>query len=347
MKKRLLLILTLLLMLLLPSLALAGDGSATRTYVIKKGDTLWGVSQRFIKDPHYWPNLWSNNPFISNPHLIYPGQTVAIYDGRIEIVPEVEQKATEPVATPAEPVTETVAVVAEPLPEPQDEIFIKTMGGFSGFVTLDQIKSSGTLIDATDNRLLMSAGETVFCEMVDLANTTPGDAFSLVEVGVEVRHPVTDEPVGNLVAEVGTLEITGINDTVATARIIDSKREIHRTNLLVPFMPPLIEVALKESSQPAEGVIIASMEGKIGIGQYDIIYIDLGADQGVEPGNLLYISRQRKPSAFIVNKTDVSLPDVLLGAVVVLETTERTSSALVLKAVETLTLGDRVTTISQ
>lgn len=221
------------------------------------------------------------------------------------------------------------------------------MGGFSGFVTLDQIESAGTLIDATDNRLLMAAGDTVFCEMENLAATQPGDAFSLVEVGVAVEHPKTGQPVGNLVAEVGTVEILSINDTVATARIIDAKREVHRTNLLVPFMPPLIEVALKESTQPADGVIISSMEGKIGIGQHDVVYIDLGAAQGIEPGNLLYVSRERVPSDFIVNKAEVKLPDVLLGAIVILETTETTASGLVIKATEALVHGDRVTTINE
>ena len=56
-------------------------------YTVKQGDTLWDISQRFIKDPYYWPNLWSNNPDIGNPHLIYPGQKLRIYNGRIEIIP--------------------------------------------------------------------------------------------------------------------------------------------------------------------------------------------------------------------------------------------------------------------
>ncbi len=43
-------------------------------YVIQKGDTLWGLSNRFLKDPHYWPDLWSRNPAVTNPHFIYPGQ---------------------------------------------------------------------------------------------------------------------------------------------------------------------------------------------------------------------------------------------------------------------------------
>src|SRR5512138_2242526 len=49
-------------------------------YVIQKGDTLWGLSERFMKDSRYWPNLWARNPeHITNPHFIFPGQKLKFY----------------------------------------------------------------------------------------------------------------------------------------------------------------------------------------------------------------------------------------------------------------------------
>ena len=47
-------------------------------YVIQQGDTLWGLCDRFIKDPFYWPNLWARNQAITNPHPIFPGQRLRI-----------------------------------------------------------------------------------------------------------------------------------------------------------------------------------------------------------------------------------------------------------------------------
>lgn len=344
------LLLTLALLVFLPALVTAADKPAARTYVIKKGDTLWGISQRFIKDPYYWPNLWSNNPFIANPHLIYPGQKVAIYDGRIELVPEFpksdEAKAEESTA-PAPSSEAAVAEPAEELPVVQEAITIRTMGGAEGFVSQDQIDSAGTLIDATDNRLLMATGDTVFCDMKNLSGTNPGDIFSLVEVGAEVFHPVSGQPMGKQVAEVGSLEVLSVNDSVATARIINATREIHRTNLLIPFKAPMMEIDLKRSEQPAEGVIISAKESKIGIGQNDIIYIDLGSADGVEPGNMVNLIRKRKPSDFIVKKTEVNLPDVLLGAAVILTTEQHTASALVIKSVQALYRGDQVIAVTE
>src|SRR4030042_4051024 len=51
---------------------------AEGVYTIKKGDTLWDISSRFLKDPFLWPSLWQRNPYITNPHWIFPGQPIRL-----------------------------------------------------------------------------------------------------------------------------------------------------------------------------------------------------------------------------------------------------------------------------
>jgi hypothetical protein len=326
-------------LLLLPLAATAQEGA--RTYVIKKGDTLWGISERFIKDPYYWPGLWANNPDIRNPHFIYPGQTLAIYDGRIELIP----------AYPSAPAAATAIEADAPLPwaslpEPSPAITINTLGGARGFIGEDEIAHAGILVDTVDNRILMASGDKVFVKPHDPAAIRPGDRFSLIAVGERILHPVTGQPIGYQVAALGSLQITESGRKVATAVITDSFREIQRGALLVPWQPQVQEVELKKSVHELSGYLIAGGDEKIALSQFDVIFVDLGAADGLSVGNLLYISRQRMATELAYGQEKLQLPDVLLGSAVVLETGPHTASALMLKSVDSMYRGDRVTTVT-
>jgi hypothetical protein len=87
-------------------------------YTIKQGDTLWDISAKFLKDPFLWPKLWQRNPYITNPHWIYPGQPVRIVPAE-ELMKEVPKEAVkEPEIKKAEPTpAEGKPPVAEGKPE--------------------------------------------------------------------------------------------------------------------------------------------------------------------------------------------------------------------------------------
>ncbi len=320
-------------LLLLPLSALAQG--EMQTYVIKQGDTLWGISQKFLKDPNYWPSLWSNNPFVTNPHLIYPGQKVAIYDGRIELVPVGEEKYPEGGQTE----------FAAELPIPQESVTINIHQGALGFISQEEFDAAGTLVDTVDNRLLIGTGETVFLEMGNLASAMPGDIYALFEVKDPVLHPVTQRKMGYKVDELGTLQITEIDDEVATGEITKAFIEIQRGAKLRPHQPAQTVIELKRAEQELSGTLIEAQDGRLALSQYDVIYVDLGTDDGLQVGNLLNISRPRDASALILKNKNLKLPDVLLGSALVIETQARTAAALVLKVTEPLYRGDRLTTV--
>jgi nucleoid-associated protein YgaU len=56
----------------------APSPEAATSYTIKRGDTLWDISNTFYRDPFLWPFIWKANPYITNPDLIYPGNKLAI-----------------------------------------------------------------------------------------------------------------------------------------------------------------------------------------------------------------------------------------------------------------------------
>lgn len=329
------------ILLLLPLAALASENP--QIYTIKKGDTLWGISQRFLKDPYYWPNLWSHNPDIPNPHFIYPGQKLAIYDDRIEIVPAEPSGDESGMTEQAQPIEEPVE--QQPIIEPQEEITVKVPGGGIGFISMDGLESSGRIVDTVDSRLIIGEGDTVFVEMNDLDGTIPGTRYHIYKLDGMVQHPADGHDVGYRVIELGTLEITDVNEEVATARITDSVREIERDAKIVPYQFTDKVVSLKRQDRDLSGYLVASLRGQTSIGQFDLVYTDLGAADGLEVGNLVYVSRPRGNSESNISK--LKLPDVLVGQAVIVDVKENTSAAMILKAANTMKLGDRISTYSE
>jgi hypothetical protein len=304
-------------------------------YTVKKGDTLWDISSRFIKDPYYWPNLWSHNPSIGNPHLIYPGQKLRIFAGRIEIVPADATRVAEAAAYPAS----IIAGIS----------LVDVYGGAMSFISITDAASLGTLVDTVDNRVLMAAGEPVFLEMDDLGAVAPGQHLQLLELGTQVTHPLTNQPVGYQVNHLGVAEVTEVTPSVAVALIRESTREIERGTLVRPYTEPSDQIAPKPAQLYLDGFVIAADQGKIALSQLDVIHVDLGADAGLEIGNELAIFRERPPvkATRPVNQPgEVALPEIPLGTALVIEVQAETAAALVVTvADQPIYRGDRVKTL--
>lgn len=325
-----------LLLMIWPAIACAKEEPII--YTVKQGDTLWDVSQRFIKDPYYWPNLWSHNPAIGNPHLIFPGQKLRIYDGRIEIIP-VSGGSSSAVGA---------AVVT-----PEEIFLIPTYGGAQSFITSQEVDTLGTLVDTVDNRVLLSTGDTVFLEMQDLAATKPGDVYELIKLGPRIFHParekqfghqLSDHSIGFQTIRLGTVEITEVTPTVAVATITNSLREIERGARLLPYRPVPDHIPLLPAKETLNGYILSDDVGRLAMGQWEIILIDIGSDSGLQVGNELDIYRKRHATEQAEKQT-LELPDIDLGDAVVLEVQSGFAEALITRT-STLPIyrGDQVRT---
>jgi len=335
---RRLLLLTLVLVI---STAFPAAAEEDQIYTIKKGDTLWGLSQRFIEDPYYWPNMWADNPAITNPHLIFPGQKIRIQDGRLEIIPayaEAKQKAPEAPATDQNK--------EEPLPEPEEVVQIKAASGSQGFIRTDET-ALGTLVDSVDNRVLLTEKDVVFLKMKDNNSVTVGDTYGLYINSNEVKHPLTGQKIGTMMNNLGYLQVTGIDNGTVTAKIGDVFREVERGAELFEYVPPHLELTLKRGTSELHGFIVATRDEKLTMGTNDVVFVNLGSDDGLESGNLFYIYRPRQASDEMLQKAgEISLPDAVLGAAVVIEVRAKTASAIIIKSVDAMYIGDRVTLVT-
>lgn len=61
-----------------------------QVYVVRAGDTLWGISKVYFADGNYWSKLWSVNKSITNPHLILVGDRISFTTGTFSQPPSIQ-----------------------------------------------------------------------------------------------------------------------------------------------------------------------------------------------------------------------------------------------------------------
>jgi hypothetical protein len=334
-------LLLLALTLLVPCLAVAAGQEEPTIYVIKQGDTLWGISERFIKDPNYWPNLWSKNgDQITNPHFISPGQKVRVFPDRLEFIPKDEpaaQKKAALVPVAAAATTESLDIIA------RERTY--TVQGSEGFILETNAKPAGTLIGIHNNRNIAGDDDTVYTDIGRERGVKGGEKFSVYRKDGNVSHPVSNEILGTKITPLGMIQLTDIEKKASRAIIIKTNQEITPGSYLLPARGnKRREIPLKMSSRELKGYIVDSYSSLSIIASGDIVYIDLGSNHGAEPGNMLYVVRNVTIDGSSITGYTEKLPQELLGALVILETGKNTATALVVKSIDAIYKGDRIVT---
>jgi hypothetical protein len=324
----------------------AAQKSEPSVYVVKKGDTLWGLSDRFMKDPHYWPDLWARNPErIVNPHFIYPGQRLLVFPDRIEVetvkkdvvaqpAPEktVEAPIPAPAAPPATPDFQELAV--------EERRF--TISGGEGFVAGAEFRPVGFVIAGQHNRKIFAADDVIYTDIGRQQRGKVGDLFTAYKRHSAISHPVTNQILGFRVVPLGVVQLTEMAEKSSKAIITDTFLEIEPGAALLPYESRKKEVSLKAPDIDLAGYIVETKTGIQAIAAGDIAYIDLGTRQGAKPGNMLYVVREAKVEISYFARSDYDLPVDVIGAVVIVESAENTSTVLVVKSIDTIYKGDRL-----
>jgi hypothetical protein len=340
-------------------------------YGIEKGDNLWDICQRMFGDPFLWPKLWAMNQYITNPHLIFPGDQLRFFMGSTTQAPSLEiaqqnspvlqpdatptsgeeiakaegnlQAPTVPAGTePTENVETTTATKSEMIDEatPSPEKHTTEVRNFA-FLNPKEFDSSGYISHSGEEKYMLSVGDTVYMKFKDMGAVHVGDAFHIFETLSKVSHPKKSlKKLGYLIHIKGKIRVTKIDERVITGMIEDSWEVSSRDDRLIPYESLIRRVVPKEQAKEMEGYIVESGDQHYIIGQQDIAFVNIGKTQGLEPGDLLRVVRQGDG---VYGQKD-GLPDVAVGELTVVETLDNLAVVVVNWSRTTLEIGDRVKT---
>jgi hypothetical protein len=304
-------------------------------YNVKKGDTLWDISERFYDSPELWPNLWKENQQITNPHWIYPGNQIRLHRDisgfdreRLESEAEAEQKP--------EAIKEPVQIPEQP-PEPEYFVF-KSMDRI-GFIKKVPVTASGTIFRSQDDNRLVRSDDIIYIRKLTDESFDRGTRFTVYRT---VRHGKllgSDFTGGIQHYLVGVAEITVNEPKFAVGKIIRSYRAIQANDLLMPYRERPQKIIKTESKEDIMGRIIGSEGGRTIMGEETVAFTDKGKRDGMAPGQKYSVFYQEKMRESPLNPTEIMLTPIDIGTIFILHTEDSTSTVLITNAKRAITPG--------
>ena len=345
-------------------------------YVVQKGDTLWDISKRFLKDPWRWASVWTINDQIKNPHLIYPGDVILLtyVDGKPQLsVMREEKLAPAPAAAEApqadvEPVTMPTTGIEEPAgetpsgmkvvrlrPKAHAESIASAIPTISPdaivpFLTeplvvgRSELERAGYVTIGLDDRVALGDGSQFYARGLKKKNNNT-EYYQVFRQGAALKHPDTGETLAYEALYLGDARMLEPGDP-AKFVVTRVKQEILPTDRLLaaPEKAALPYYFPRAPDKNVKGRILAAVNGLREFGPTTIVAISLGKRDGMEEGHVLRIMRHVGVSKDPVTKRKYKMPDEETGLLMIFRVFDKVSYALIMDANQPVHIYDALRT---
>ncbi len=329
---------------------------APSSYTVKKGDTLWDISAKFLKEPWRWPEIWRmNREQIRNPHLIYPGDVV-----NLQFVGGQPQLTLSRDTVRLSPTTRVSSLDSEAIPSIPP-------GDIEPFLTKPLVTGPSGLYDAPeilrgrgDERVIRGTGDVVYVLGID---QKLGDLWYIYRPAGAITNIDGTELLGYESRFIGTARVEKFGE-LSTVRIESSREEIQIGDRMLPApRDTIVNYVPRAPDKPIDARILKVPFDNIETGRGYVVTLDKGTQDGIEPGHVLAVYRvipkilDPRPSRqqsiilrFLDNTTSftpreyVQPADERTGLLFVFRTFERVSFALVLSTTDPVRPGDHART---
>jgi hypothetical protein len=319
---------------------------APERYVVVKGDTLWGISSRYLSSPWNWPELWGmNREQVNNPHLIYPGDVLVLDRRAGRLYVERDGRVVDPAARAAAKGVDRLSPRAYAI-DRQQAIPSIPADVLQPFLTAPlvvdaaELTGSPRVIGAQENRVVLGSGDRVF-----VSGIAGGEQreWHLYRPGEALRDPDTQEILGHEATYLGDATLQRAGEP-ALLLIQRAKLEIGQGDRLITGRQPLTTTYLPRPAPRGFSGKVASIHGRGTIGgQYSVITLNRGQRDGLETGHVVALERGGRLVPVRDHGSgyrEVALPQDRYALAFVFRTFERIAYALVMHATVQVSVGD-------
>jgi LysM repeat protein len=312
---------------------LAADlrAGAPRRYVVKPGDTLWGIAATYLRDPGYWPQLWAANGQITHPDRIYPGE-ILVLSHESNGTPKLRGLRVEHLSPAVR--TKSITQAIPTIPYAAIQAFLTA----PRLVDPAKLDNAPYVVSFRDGHLVGGAGEPVY---IRGANAAGLRHYAIVRPDGPYKNFRTGKILGQKALPVGRVTVKTFGP-VSTGVIDSSDRSVLTGDRLLPIATRnLVRNFYPHApTAPITAHIISVYGGVSAIGQYDVVTLDAGAAAGLVRGDVLKIFQTGRTVFDPVAGDSVQLPPVQAGQLMIFATEAPVSFALIMRASRAIHVGD-------
>jgi LysM domain len=259
----------------------AGMNPSKGFHIVKKGDTLWGITGEHFDDPRHWPEVWSFNPQLQNPHWIYPGDQLRL---GAAVAADAATSAIRGGTLGSGTVGRTMLV-------PPETVFLRELG----YIDDPDKDVWGQVVGAREERQLLVDDNHIYMILRPGVDVQVGQQMTIFQHSRKPPAPAgARRPPGEIIAFKGTVKIDGwdAQHRVAKGELIESLDIIERGASVGPVGRRYHVVPPAVSQVDVRARVLTGMYPHVLLGQEQVLFIDRGENDGLQPGNRLFVVRR-------------------------------------------------------
>lgn len=323
------------------------EGKRGWLHTVRKGETLWHITDAYFGTPWIWPSVWrDNSATIVNPHRINPGDTLWITADQIRPVTAAEAEALlagKPAAGQAQDASAKYILPEDQIP---DDVLYFSSAENTDFIAKEIIEASATIVSTRALAHSLGEDDTIIIGRGQ-GRVRVGDQLSIFRNVGEVHYPDSNRIFGQMMDFLGWAEVTAVYEETSEAKIRSARSEISVGDILVPRAKPVQNIKLIAPVQHVTGQIVAMQDKRLNVLVDDVAYLDKGEAAGLQVGVTLEIVRKLKvaPDRGTDEMIPRKTPDIVVGTMVVVSTRPESAVALIRTGEHHFIIGDYYRTV--